>query len=195
MGQLEENIALIKGERNEGGNTKERIAETFEMLAAELTDKMDKDDYWETLKSNISIIKHSVGPIPPANVVNKELHIDVISDVDWVYLKTKRTTIIESEEDLGSIVFKFNGEVRFEGHNNIMSNYDVNSKNVAFSGDETSGFDVQRYEYIRLSAKNFVSITTPEFKINNVDILKKINALEETINKLQEEINSLKKGN
>lgn len=195
MGQLEENIALIKGERNEGGNTKERVAETFEMLAAELTDKMDKDDYWETLKSNISIIKHSVGPIPPANVVNKELHIDVISDVDWVYLKTKRATIIESEEDLGSIVFKFNGGVNFEGHNNIMSNYDVNSKNVAFSGDETSGFDVGRYEYIRLSAKDFISIETPQFKINNVDILKKINALEDTINKLQEEINSLKKGN
>lgn len=195
MGQLEENIALIKGERNEGGNTKERIAETFEMLAAELTDKMDKDDYWETLKSNISIIKHSVGPIPPANVVNKELHIDVISDVDWVYLKTKRTTIIESEEDLGSIVFKFNGGVNFEGHNNIMSNYDVNSKNVAFSGDETEYFVIQRYENIRLSAKDFVSIETPQFKINNVDILKKINALEDTINKLQEEINSLKKGN
>jgi len=195
MGQLEENIALIKGERNEGGNTKERVAETFEMLAAELTDKMDKDDYWETLKSNISIIKHSVGPIPPANVVNKELHIDVISDVDWVYLKTKRTTIIESEEDLGSIVFKFNGGVNFEGHNNIMSNYYVNSKNVAFSGDETEYFVIQRYENIRLSAKDFISIETPQFKINNVDILKKINALEDTINKLQEEINSLKKGN
>lgn len=195
MGQLEENIALIKGERNEGGNTKERIAETFEMLAAGLTDKMDKDDYWKTLKSNISIIKRSVGPIPPANVVNKELHIDVISDVDWVYLKTKRTTIIESEEDLGSIVFKFNGGVNFEGHNNIMSNYDVNSKNVAFSGDETEYFVIQRYENIRLSAKDFVSIETPQFKINNVDILKKINALEDTINKLQEEINSLKKGN
>lgn len=195
MGQLEENIALIKGERNEGGNTKERIAETFEMLSAGLTDKMDKDDYWETLKSNISIIKRSVGPIPPANVVNKELHIDVISDVDWVYFKTKRTTIIESEEDLGSIVFKFNGGVNFEGHNNIMSNYDVNSKNVAFSGDETEYFVIQRYENIRLSAKDFVSIETPQFKINNVDILKKINALEDTINKLQEEINSLKKGN
>lgn len=195
MGQLEENIALIKGERNEGGNTKERVAETLEMLAAELTDKMDKDDYWETLKRNISIIERSVGPIPPANIVNKELHIDVISDVDWVYLKTKRDTIIESEEDLGSIVFKFNRGVRFEGHNNIMDNYDINSKNVAFSGDETRGFDVQRYEYIHLSAKNFVSIDAPDFKINDVDILKKINALEDTINKLQEEINSLKKGN
>nr|DAS88615.1 MAG TPA: hypothetical protein [Caudoviricetes sp.] len=195
MGQLEENIALIKGERNEGGNTKERVAETFEMLAAELTDKMDKDDYWEILKSNISIIKHSVGPIPPANVVNKELHIDVISDVDWVYLKTKRVTIIESEEDLGNIVFKLNGGVRFEGHNNIMSNYDVNSKNVSFLGDETEYFVIQRYENIRLGAKDFVSIETPQFKINNVDILKKINALEDTINKLQEEINSLKKGN
>ena len=195
MGQLEENIALIKGERNEGRNTKERIAETLEMLAAELTDKMDKDDYWETLKRNISITERSVGPIPPANIVNKELHIDVISDVDWVYLKTKRTTIIESEEDLGGVIFKLNGGVRFDGHNNIMSNYDVSSKNVAFSGDETEYFVIQRYENIRLDAKDFVSINAPEFKINNVDILKKINAMEETINKLQEEINSLKKGN
>ena len=195
MGQLEENIALIKVERNEGRNTKERIAETLEMLAAELTDKMDKDDYWETLKRNISITERSVGPIPPANIVNKELHIDVISDVDWVYLKTKRTTIIESEEDLGGVIFKLNGGVRFDGHNNIMSNYDVSSKNVAFSGDETEYFVIQRYENIRLDAKDFVSINAPEFKINNVDILKKINAMEETINKLQEEINSLKKGN
>ena len=45
MGQLEENIALIKGERNEGGNTKERIAETFEMLAADVSGLLPKGDY------------------------------------------------------------------------------------------------------------------------------------------------------
>lgn len=44
MGRLEDNIRLIRNERNEGGNTKERVAETFEMLAAGLGNKADKEN-------------------------------------------------------------------------------------------------------------------------------------------------------
>ena len=43
MGSLENNIRLIRNETVEGGNTKERIAETFELLATELERKVNKD--------------------------------------------------------------------------------------------------------------------------------------------------------
>ena len=43
MGSLDNNIRLIRNETVEGGNTKERIAETFELLATELERKVNKD--------------------------------------------------------------------------------------------------------------------------------------------------------
>ena len=43
MGSLDNNIRLIRNETVEGGNTKERIAETFELLAVELERKVNKD--------------------------------------------------------------------------------------------------------------------------------------------------------
>lgn len=43
MGSLDNNIRLIRNETIEGGNTKERIAETFELLATELERKVNKD--------------------------------------------------------------------------------------------------------------------------------------------------------
>lgn len=193
MGQLEENIALIKGERNEGGNTKERIAETFEMLASELENKMEKDDSLETLKSNVSITEVTNGPIPPANEIEKYLHFNISQDVDWFRFKAKGNIDLRSEES--GFVFQTDTGVSISGNRGLSNRFSARAKNVAFEGDETGYFTAQRYENIRLSAKNFVSITTPDFKINDVDILKKINALEDTINKLQEEINSLKRGN
>ena len=42
MGSLDNNIRLIRNETVEGGNTKERIAETFELLATELEKKVNK---------------------------------------------------------------------------------------------------------------------------------------------------------
>lgn len=42
MGSLDNNIRLIRNETVEGGNTKERIAETFELLATELESKVNK---------------------------------------------------------------------------------------------------------------------------------------------------------
>lgn len=42
MGSLENNIRLIRNETVEGGNTKERIAETFDNIVAELGKKVDK---------------------------------------------------------------------------------------------------------------------------------------------------------
>ena len=42
MGSLDNNIRLIRNETVEGGNTKERIAETFELLATELERKVNK---------------------------------------------------------------------------------------------------------------------------------------------------------
>ena len=42
MRSLENNIRLIRNETVEGGNTKERIAETFELLATELERKVNK---------------------------------------------------------------------------------------------------------------------------------------------------------
>nr|WP_314560701.1 hypothetical protein [uncultured Capnocytophaga sp.] len=44
MGRLEDNIRLIRNERNEGGNTKERVAETLDLLVAELRKKVDNED-------------------------------------------------------------------------------------------------------------------------------------------------------
>ena len=43
MGSLDNNIRLIRNETVEGGNTKERIAETFELLVTELESKVNKD--------------------------------------------------------------------------------------------------------------------------------------------------------
>ena len=42
MGSLDNNIRLIRNETVEGGNTKERIAETFELLVTELEKKVNK---------------------------------------------------------------------------------------------------------------------------------------------------------
>lgn len=42
MGSLDNNIRLIRNETVEGGNTKERIAETFELLVTELERKVNK---------------------------------------------------------------------------------------------------------------------------------------------------------
>ena len=42
MGSLDNNIRLIRNETVEGGNTKERIAETFDNIVAELGKKVDK---------------------------------------------------------------------------------------------------------------------------------------------------------
>ena len=42
MGSLDNNIRLIRNETIEGGNTKERIAETFDNIVAELGKKVDK---------------------------------------------------------------------------------------------------------------------------------------------------------
>lgn len=42
MGSLDNNIRLIRNETVEGGNTKERIAETFELLVTELESKVNK---------------------------------------------------------------------------------------------------------------------------------------------------------
>ena len=44
MGRLEDNIRLIRNERNEGGNTKERVAETFDLVVSELNKKAGKEE-------------------------------------------------------------------------------------------------------------------------------------------------------
>ena len=44
MGRLEDNIRLIRNERNEGGNTKERVAETFDLVISELNKKAGKEE-------------------------------------------------------------------------------------------------------------------------------------------------------
>lgn len=51
MGSLDNNIRLIRNETVEGGNTKERIAETFDNIVAELGKKVDKVA-GKTLSSN-----------------------------------------------------------------------------------------------------------------------------------------------
>jgi len=45
---------------------------------------------------------------------------------------------------------------------------------------------IENYEYIRLSAKNHITIDSTSFVVNNVDVLSEIN-------KLKEEVKLLKK--
>ena len=65
MGSLDNNIRLIRNETVEGGNTKERIAETFELLVTELESKVNKvpgkklstEDFTTELRTKLEVLQ------------------------------------------------------------------------------------------------------------------------------------------
>ena len=89
MGSLDNNIRLIRNETVEGGNTKERIAETFDNIVAELGKKVDK----------------VAGKILSSNDFTNELRqkLEGLQQVD-IYLLLPRGNFTGTAQDLKDLI-------------------------------------------------------------------------------------------
>ena len=167
--------------------TNEHKQKLEELQPVDISGKMDIDASLVTLKDNVTITEYTTQPMPPMNISDKYLYLNISPDVDWFWIKGKKYIIIDSGE--GNVVFYAQNSVTFSNNRvagGKIHHFDVNASSVRFSGDDLQPACIENYEYIRLSAKNHITIDSTSFVVNNVDVLSEIN-------KLKEEVKLLKK--
>ena len=166
--------------------TNEHKQKLEELQPVDISGKMDIDASLQTLKNNATITEHTTPPIPPMNISEKYLYLNISPDVDWFWIKGKKYIIIDSGE--GNVVFYAQNSVTFSNDRvagGKIGHFDVNASRVCFSGDDLQPACIENYEYIRLSAKNHITIDSTSFVVNNVDVLSEINKLKEEVKLLK----------
>jgi len=166
--------------------TNEHKQKLEELQPVDISGKMDIDASLVTLKDNVTITEYTTQPMPPMNISDKYLYLNISPDVDWFWIKGKKYIIIDSGE--GNVVFYAQNSVTFSNNRvagGKIHHFDVNASSVRFSGDDLQPACIENYEYIRLSAKNHITIDSTSFVVNNVDVLSEINKLKEEVKLLK----------
>ncbi len=157
-----------------------------------LTRKLDKEVYFEKLKEilqldfnnevNGVVLDNKMGTIHISSkslILHGEESVSVIGN--YASISSNATTAIESK---GGVYVR-----SFNGGGQILPFFQVDAQNVNIRGDQTNKYSISQYKVIELIASETIEFNVPTFRINGVDFLERIEALERRLVELEQRVN------